>query len=368
MTSLRIGVFGLGMISQIEHVPNLLKLKDKFEIVAGADPSPAARSFMEEQFGMKTCAGLDELLNEKLDALLVASPDFTHVTAVRKGLEAGLHVFTEKPLGYGSQDFADLIALRDAKNRVVQVGYMKRFDASYEMALQELPGDASRLRYVAVEVNEADAAYHTAQHRQRQTGDLSAEALAAGRAAVLAQTAAALGREVDPLTFKGFISAYSSSIVHDVNIVHGMLDHLGVDDLQPIGAEIFAGGDGGAGMVRMNNGHSLWQMVHVKVPKLADYRERVAFYFDDSVIELVFPSPYLNHQQTELIVQRSTGHRFGRSVLRNGYQEAYIRQMEGFWSAAVEGTKVRNTIEHARKDQDLLCDLGRLAARHRDPA
>ena len=246
-------------------------------------------------------------------------------------------MFSEKPLGYGPQGFDELIALREAKQRVVQLGYMKRFDPSYEMALEELPADGSTLRYISVEVNEADAAFHTAQYPQRQTGDLSPEMLAAGRAQVNAQVATALGGEVDPLTFKGFISAYSSSIVHDVNVVHGMLERMGIDDLQPIGAEIFAGGQGGAGMVRLNGGRSVWQMVHVIVPKLADYRERVAFYFDDAIVELALPSPYLNHQQTELVVQRTDETRYERTFKRNGYQEAYIRELEGFWSAAVEG-------------------------------
>ena len=88
MNILRIGVFGLGMISQVEHVPNLQKLRNKFQIVAAADPSPAARAFAQEQFGLRTMETLDDLLNEKLDALLVASPDFTHVAAVKAGLSA----------------------------------------------------------------------------------------------------------------------------------------------------------------------------------------------------------------------------------------------------------------------------------------
>jgi predicted dehydrogenase len=246
---------------------------------------------------------------------------------------------------------------------VVQIGYMKRFDPSYEEALEVLPGDGQRLRYVSVEVNEADAAYHMAQHPSRKSDDVPAAVLAAGRAETERQVAAALGGAVDPLAYRAFTTAYCSSLVHEVNAVHGLFERLGIDDVAVTGAEVFAGGDGGAGTARFNGQSGLWQMVHLMVPGLADYKERIALYWDDAVLELVFPSPYLNNQQTELLVHRSRGHRYERRFLRNGFQEAYLRELEYFWGTVVEGQPPRNTVEQARRDQALLCELGRLAAR-----
>ncbi len=367
MTRLRIGVFGAGTIAQVEHVPNLLRLSDRFEVVRVADPSAAARGFLLERYGVPGCETLEQLLGERLDALLIAAPDFTHLGATQQALSAGLHVFCEKPVCYGPQDVDLLIAARDRARRVVQVGTMKRFDPSYEMALEALPGGAEGLRYISVEVNESDAAYQLAQHPSRRSDDLPEALVAAGRAETDRQVRAALGGAVDPLTFRGFTTAYCSSLVHEVNAVHGLLQRLGIEDVAAVGAEVFAGGDGGAGTARLNGEKGLWQMVHLMVPDLADYKERIALYWNDAVLELVFPSPYLNHQQTELILHRSQGQRYERRFLRNGYQEAYVRELEGFWAAAVEGRPPRNTLEEARRDQALLCDLARLAARrHRD--
>jgi predicted dehydrogenase len=363
VTRLRTGVLGAGLIAQIEHVPNLLRLKDRFEVVRIADPSAAARAFVQERFGVPGCETLEQLLGERLDALLVAAPDFAHVDAVLQGLGAGLHVLSEKPLCYGPADADRIAAARDRAKRVVQIGYMKRFDPSYEEALEVLPGDGQRLRYVSVEVNEADAAYHMAQHPSRKSDDVPAAVLAAGRAETERQVAAALGGAVDPLAYRGFTTAYCSSLVHEVNAVHGLFERLGIDDVAVTGAEVFAGGDGGAGTARFNGQSGLWQMVHLMVPGLADYKERIALYWDDAVLELVFPSPYLNNQQTELLVHRSRGHRYERRFLRNGFQEAYLRELEYFWGTVVEGQPPRNTVEQARRDQALLCELGRLAAR-----
>ena len=110
------------------------------------------------------------------------------------------------------------------------------------------------------------------------------------------------------MTYRGFAAAYCSSLVHDVNAMHGLLDQLGIGDGEIVGAQIFANGEGGQGAVRLLGGQALWNMTHVAVPKLAEYRERISLYFDDALLELVFPSPYLNHQPTLLSIATSEGH------------------------------------------------------------
>jgi len=362
MTRLRTAVFGGGLIAQIEHVPNLLALRDKFEVVVLADPSATARDFIEERFGIPTCETLDRLLDDRLDALVICSPDFTHKEAVLAALAQGLHVFCEKPLCYGVAEADEIVAARDKARKVVQVGYMKRFDRSYEAALEALSANRSALRYVSVEVNEADFPHHIAHHESRKGADVPEALIAAGRAETERQVIAAIGHALDPLIFRGFITAYSSSLVHDVNAVHGLLDTLGVGDGEVISASVFAGGDGGSGTVRLEGGRAEWHMVHLMAPKLADYRERIALYFDDWLLELLFPSPYLNNQQTELIIHRTEGDRHERTLVRAGFEEAYVRELQSFWNAVVNGEPVRNPVEHARRDQALLCEMGRHAS------
>jgi predicted dehydrogenase len=368
MSIVRIGISGAGLISQVEHIPNLLHLPSLFQLVAVADPSAQARAFVAERWGLPTHESLDGLLGERLDALLVASPDFAHRDTVLSGLAAGLHVLCEKPLCYDVADADRLIAARDAAGRVLQVGYMKRFDPSVEAALAALPAAGDGLRYIAVEVNEAETAVHMSHHPFGPGGDLPADLVAAGRAEQRRQVTAAIGRPLSGMLFTGFATAYCASMIHDVNLVHLVLDRLGIPDGQVVGADLFCAGDGGLGAVRLLDGRAAWQMMHLMVPKVADYRERVAFYFDDRIIELIFPSPYLNHQQTELIIQRSVGHRFERTLVRSSYDEAYVRELVGFWSSVAGGAPVRNTAEEARRDLRLLADLARYAASHRAAA
>jgi predicted dehydrogenase len=326
------------------------------------DPSPAARAFVADTFGVPAVAAVEELLDRQLDAVVIASPDALHLEHVLAAFARGLHVLCEKPLCYGTADIDRLIDARDHAGRVGQVAYMKRFDPSYEAALRLLPGTAKELRLVSVEVNDPDAWPFIAQHRYRSTADVPPALIEHVKALQREQVARAVDVPLEGDLFAGFTSAYCSALVHDVNATHGLLDALAVPEGKIVGAQLFAGGDGGLGTVRLLDGQAVWTMVHLTVPGLADYRERIALYFDDAVLELVFPSPWLNHQPTELRVRRSDGMVLQTTETRSGFAEAYLRELEGFWSAIVEGSAVRTPFEQARRDQTLLCGLARRAA------
>ncbi|MGE3830740.1 MAG: Gfo/Idh/MocA family protein, partial [Parvibaculaceae bacterium] len=157
MSVLRVGMIGAGMIAQVEHIPNLLKLKDVFEIVGVSDPSESGRRFIADTFGVRAVPAAEDLLAKKLDAVVIACPDALHLDYTLAALAAGLHVFCEKPLTYAPADIDRIIAARNKAGKVVQVGYMKRFDPHYEAALRLMPSTREKLRYVAVEVNDPDA-------------------------------------------------------------------------------------------------------------------------------------------------------------------------------------------------------------------
>lgn len=359
MQSIKVGVIGAGGVAQVEHIPNLLRLHRQFEILGVYDPSRKVRDFVGDEFGLETFADLDQLLAMPLDAVVIASPDALHWEQALAALARGLHVFCEKPLCYSPGDIDDLISARDRAGLVLQVGYMKRFDPSYEAALKMLPGTAQTLRYISVEVSDPDAWPFVRHHSTCRGDDVAAGLAALTEARQREQVNRAVPGLDDPDTFRGFVGAYCSALVHDVNAVHGLLDALGVADGEIIGASLFARGEGGQGAVQLLGGQALWGMAHLAVPGLADYRERITLYFDDAALELEFPSPYLNHQPTRLSLRASDGHTLSSREIRSGYEEAFVEELKGFWSAIVERTPVRNTAEHARRDMVLLAGLAR---------
>ena len=101
MQRVKVGVIGAGGVAQIEHIPNLLKLKRQFEILGVCDPSAKVRAFVGEEFGLAAFDDLDRLLALPLDAVVIASPDALHHEQILAAFARGLHVFCEKPLCYG---------------------------------------------------------------------------------------------------------------------------------------------------------------------------------------------------------------------------------------------------------------------------
>jgi predicted dehydrogenase len=365
MSRVKIALIGSGMIAQIEHIPNLLRLKDSFDLVGVSDPSRASRGFVTEVLGVPAFEQVDELYAQALDAVLISSPDPLHYEQVLQALNRGLHVFCEKPLCYSPAEIDDIIEAREAAQKVVQVGYMKRFDPAYEAAIRTMPGDAGTLRYISVEVHDPDAWPFVRHHRFRRENDVAPALIEDVRRKQRDQVAKAIPVPLDEAAFRGFCTAYCSGLVHDVNAVHGLLGVLGVAGGEITGADLFARGDGGQGTVRLLGGQALWNMVHLTVPALADYGEAITLYFDDAILQLVFPSPYLNHQPTRLVIKKSDGHVLHTTKVNAGYEEAYIRELEGFWDAIVNGVPVRSSPEDARRDQALLCGLARWHALHK---
>ncbi|MHC4670968.1 MAG: Gfo/Idh/MocA family protein [Planctomycetota bacterium] len=74
-----------------------------------------------------TCRTLDEICDLKdLHALIIATPDFQHPSQARRVVEAGKHVYVEKPLGC---DFKQIKLARDAikkSGKIVQMGTQQR--------------------------------------------------------------------------------------------------------------------------------------------------------------------------------------------------------------------------------------------------
>jgi Oxidoreductase family, NAD-binding Rossmann fold len=358
---LRVGVVGAGMIAQVEHIPNLLHLSPLFDLVGVADPSVVVRAAIRERHGVPGYGTAAELMSQPLDAILVAVPDPLHAQTVLDALAAGLHVFCEKPLCFTEAEAAAIAAARDRAGRVVQVGYMKRFDPNYEAALAYLPAGGKGLRYISVEVSDPDSWPFVAHRPLTRPDDVPAELIADTRARQRAQAAEALGAEVDGEGLRGYCDPLMSGIVHCVNAVNGMLDHMGVAPGEVVGGRIFAGGECAAGTVSLMDGRALWHLAQVLVPDVGWYREHYVLCFDDRVIELQFPSPYLNNQQTDLRVRRSQGLRLDTVHVQAGYEEAFVRELEGFWASAVRGEPVRNTVEAAIRDVRLLTDVARCA-------
>ncbi|WP_310498257.1 Gfo/Idh/MocA family oxidoreductase [Sandarakinorhabdus sp.] len=97
--TIRWGIVGTGMMA-LEHVANI-KLTENAVITAIADPVPAcldraAAAIGGEVARFEDAAGL--AASGLCDAVVIASPNFTHRAVLTPLMDAGLHILCEKPL------------------------------------------------------------------------------------------------------------------------------------------------------------------------------------------------------------------------------------------------------------------------------
>lgn len=367
MKRLKVGIAGCGLVTQVEHLPNLLGLHELFEVIAIADPSAKVRNVLSARHGVRGYESALAMMDSGLDAVVVATPDAYHADLVVAALERGLHVFCEKPLSYHAADIGRIAAARDRAGRIVQVGYMKRFDPAYRQLRSLLAEVTSPLRAVTVDVLDSDAAPFVAHHDLVVPDDVPAALIAEGGARKAAQVRAAIG-EADPLVARGFGGPYSSSLVHDLNLVQGLLEASNARLGRPIGAAFIAGDGGGYLSAKLEPTDGVASMTWVATPHLAYYCERISLVFDDRNFELRFPSPYLNHHPTALIERRGRGLAFEEIHHRPSYAEPFVEELKGWHAAIVDGTAVVNSVEQAGIDMALFAQFAKLAAQSLPPS
>lgn len=139
--SLRVGVIGAGGIGS-DHIRRLRWTLSGVEVIAIADPDGARTAAVAEGLDVTIdSSGVALIANDHVDAVIVASPGFTHADLVTACLAIGKPVFCEKPLAITADEAWRVVEAEVATGRrLVQVGFMRRYDASYRALKATLDG------------------------------------------------------------------------------------------------------------------------------------------------------------------------------------------------------------------------------------
>lgn len=126
-SKLRIGVAGAGVFGA-HHASKYAASNDAI-LVGVLDRHPDRAEALANRFGARVFDDEGALL-DGVDALVIATPAVTHYDFARAALEAGRHVFVEKPVALTPEDADELIALADARSLILQVGHQERYVAA----------------------------------------------------------------------------------------------------------------------------------------------------------------------------------------------------------------------------------------------
>lgn len=166
---LRVGVVGAGNIARIAQLPTLAERDDVvLDVLVSRSEDPSA---LVRRWGFETAVStVEEALERDLDALFVLTPRSEHFQGVSLALAAGIDVFCEKPLAATTRDAERLADLADECDRVLMVGFNRRFAPTYAAAREQF--GAAGAAFCVAQKNRRGSEYRATFENAIHTVDL----------------------------------------------------------------------------------------------------------------------------------------------------------------------------------------------------
>ena len=124
MAKLRLGVIGAGSWTVSSHLPAMEPHRDKVEYVIVNRRNPDLLERIRDRFGFqKASTDWRDVIAERPDIVIVASPVALHHEQTKAALEAGAHVLCEKPFTIDPAEAWDLVETADRHDRHLLLAY-----------------------------------------------------------------------------------------------------------------------------------------------------------------------------------------------------------------------------------------------------
>ena len=135
--TLGVGIIGAGGIARGAHQPGFAA-QPNVDIVAAADPMPGRAAQFAHDFDIPHAYTdyCDLLRRDDIDVVSVATPPFAHAEAAIAALEAGKHVFCEKPMAMNAAEAESMADAAEQAGLVLAIDFQTRFSRDAQRAHQ----------------------------------------------------------------------------------------------------------------------------------------------------------------------------------------------------------------------------------------
>ena len=140
MRKIRFGIIGVGRLGY-EHACNLANRIPTATLVAVCDGNEERAREVAQELGVssvytdpaKLCA------DPEVEAVAIVTNTASHVDMIRIAMDAGKHVFCEKPLAETVEKCREAEKIAEAHPELIfMLGFMRRFDYSYEVVKKKI--------------------------------------------------------------------------------------------------------------------------------------------------------------------------------------------------------------------------------------
>src|SRR5580704_7610210 len=173
MQTVKLGIVGIGSMGAI-HAQNVLDGNiARCQLTALCDPKPERHSLFSSAEGSLSVD--DFFRSSQTDAVLIATPHYSHTAIGIRALESGRHVLVEKPISVHKSDAERLLAAHHASNQVFAAMFNQRTDPFY-LKLRQLvqAGDLGAIRRVSWTITNwfrTEAYYQSSDWRATWAGE-----------------------------------------------------------------------------------------------------------------------------------------------------------------------------------------------------
>lgn len=349
MARIRIGVVGCGAIAQIQHLPHLKELHDCYDIVALCDVSRQLVEFIGDMYGVPhRYTDYRDLLSADLDAVLLCFADPKTEVAVA-ALQAGKHVFIEKPMCYSVQEADRILAAAQSSGATLMVGYMKQHDPGYQYALEQVR-QIPDIRFIQVNHLHPNNDLHLKEFTLYKFDDIPQEAQEHHTRLRTESIREAIGDVPDDI--RRTFGLLSGSMIHDISSLRGMFG----PPKRVVSAEVWRNGSS-VSMVLEYDGDKRCVATWTDLPELWDFRETLEVFGGAQRVSIRFPTGFAIKDPSPVTVQGMDGDIPWKKEVIVNTQNSFKLELIHFHECVTNGTPPLTDGAGARHDAALVREI-----------
>ena len=139
--NINVGLIGAGNLAKWSHLPALNKLSNATLHAVYSSSGARGKSYALRFGANYACSDYEEMLNDSdIDVILISSASQNHAKQTIAALQAGKHVFVEKPMATSIEECRDIYKAVKQSQKQVCVGFNRRFAPYYLDMKRELSG------------------------------------------------------------------------------------------------------------------------------------------------------------------------------------------------------------------------------------
>lgn len=139
-----LGIIGCGAIFEKFYTPAITSLDpERVQLTHLVDPNTQRLQTFSSYFpSIRTYASLDGIIDNPPHGLIVATPSGMHEDHARSAIQAGAHVFIEKPLAHTLDSAERIVTEAEASDAIVGVAMFRRFWPALKWIKDAIEGEA----------------------------------------------------------------------------------------------------------------------------------------------------------------------------------------------------------------------------------